>query len=145
MRVMRPLGAAIAVLLLASWAGLRWARIGPVSTGQAHAARVAGRGGGRERGGAAHGGLAAARVFADHSDTMLGRAMGVSLEARLTGDRTRLDRLRAMPADPVFKSLSSPTTCGQPRQNLQVWRRLAQVGEIGLLREHEAASATAAR
>jgi hypothetical protein len=89
--------------------------------------------------------LAAARVFADHSDTTLGRAIGVSLEARLTGDRTRLDRLRATPADPVFKSLDSPTTCTQLRQNLRVWRRLAQVGEIGLLREHEAAWAAAAR
>jgi len=89
--------------------------------------------------------LAAARVFADRSDTTLGRALGVSLEARLTGDRTRLDRLRARPADPAFKALDAPTTCAQLRQNLKVWRRLAEVGEIGLLREHEAASAAAAR
>lgn len=89
--------------------------------------------------------IAAARVFSDHSDTTLGRAMGVALEAHLTGDRTRLDRLRATPTDPVFKSLDEPTTCVQIRRNLQVWRRLAQVGEIGLLREHAAASAAAAR
>jgi len=89
--------------------------------------------------------IAAARVFADHSDTVLGRAMGMGLEARLTGDRSRIERLRATPPDPAFKALDEATTCVQIRRNLQVWRRLAQVGEIGLLRDHEAASAAAAR
>lgn len=71
--------------------------------------------------------------------------MGVSLEARLTGDRSRVERLRAMPTDPAFKALDAPTSCAQLRRNLQVWRRLAQVGETGWLRDREAASASLAR
>lgn len=87
--------------------------------------------------------LASARLLADHSDTTLTRAIGVSLEARLTGDRRRLERQRATPTDPVFKALDAPTSCAQLRLNLQVWRRLAQVGEIGLLHDHEAAASSA--
>jgi len=40
---------------------------------------------------------------------------------------------------------SSRSRKRRDRRNLQLWRRLAQVGEIGLLRDHEAASAAAAR
>ncbi len=89
--------------------------------------------------------LAAARVLADHADTTLARAVGVSLEAHLTGDPARLQRLRARPTDPAFLALDTPASCGQLRRNLQLWRRLAQVGEIGVLREHEAASADVPR
>lgn len=88
---------------------------------------------------------AAARLLADHSDTLLGRMIGVSLDARLTGDTSRLQRLRAAPPDPVFKELAEPGSCAELRRNVQVLRRLAQVGETGLPRERQAASAAAGR
>jgi len=86
---------------------------------------------------------AAARLLAEHSDTLLGHMLGVSLDARLTGDTSRLERMRATPPDPVFKELDDPGSCAQLRRGLQVLRRLATVGETGLVRERQAASAAA--
>lgn len=87
----------------------------------------------------------AARLLAGHSDTLLGHMLGVSLDARLTGDTTRLDRMRATPDDPIFKELDAPGTCSDLRRDLRVLRRLATVGEMGLVRERQAASAAAGR
>jgi hypothetical protein len=87
---------------------------------------------------------AAARLLAEHSDTLLGHMLGVSLDARLTGDTSRLDRMRAAPPDPIFKELDDPGSCAQLRHGLQVLRRLATVGETGLVRERQAASAAPA-
>ena len=87
---------------------------------------------------------AAARLLAEHSDTLLGHMLGVSLDARLTGDTSRLERMRATSPDPVFKELDEPGSCAQLRRGLQVLRRLATVGETGLVRERQAASAAAA-
>lgn len=87
---------------------------------------------------------AAARLLAEHSDTLLGHMLGVSLDAHLTGDTSRLERMRATPLDPIFKELDDPGSCAQLRRGLQVLRRLATVGETGLVRERQAASAAAA-
>jgi hypothetical protein len=78
---------------------------------------------------------AVATLLADRSDTLLLRMMGVSLDARLTGDRSRLERFRARPKDPLFERLEAPTSCAELRSNALVLRRLAQVGEVAVLRE----------
>ena len=78
---------------------------------------------------------AVARLLADRSDTLLLRLIGTSLDAKITGDKTRLERLRAEPGNSLFDHLDAPTTCAQLRANARVFRRLAQIGELGMLRE----------
>jgi hypothetical protein len=76
-------------------------------------------------------------VLFDHSDTLMGRAVGGSLFKLATGDSSRLDVAHAEQA--VFNAHWSPATgfspCGEARDRLKSVLRSATLGELEAARE----------
>lgn len=88
---------------------------------------------------------AIARLWQDHSDTLVLHMLGGGLELRVTGDASRRDAIRDEYRRLVaYEPSSRGASCRRLRENLHYLRQAARVGELAALRQRAGQAASAA-